>query len=54
MRVEPCPSCRGSGLQNGMYGIEDCYACNGQCEVASRDERGRFLPPRTDNVDSPT
>ena len=24
---EPCPKCRGTGLQNGMLGPEDCDLC---------------------------
>lgn len=39
---EVCPSCRGAGLQDGMYGPVMCYECKGNSMVRIRDERGRF------------
>lgn len=39
---EPCRSCRGSGLQDSMYGPIDCSACSGTGMVRCRDDHGRF------------
>lgn len=39
---EVCPSCRGAGLQDGLYGPNSCYECKGDCVVRIRDSKGRF------------
>lgn len=38
----PCLACKGSGHEDGMWGISTCSECKGNCAVRDRDERGRF------------
>ena len=39
---ELCGSCNGSGISMGIWDIETCYWCKGDCVVRVRDEKGRF------------
>lgn len=38
-----CPSCNGSGMQDGFGEVTECWECHGDTTVRARDERGRFV-----------
>ena len=44
---EACSRCRGYGMVQGLYDIEDCPECRGDCYVRARDNKGRFTRIKT-------
>jgi hypothetical protein len=40
---EVCYMCKGSGLQDGLYGPANCYVCRGDCYIIAGGAGGKFI-----------